>query len=62
MSEIACSHCAKSFSEELGYCPHCKTPTVAQKEQNINAAQKKFIRYFIALVVFCIIMILWLPR
>ncbi|BBB29502.1 conserved hypothetical protein [Neptunomonas japonica JAMM 1380] len=62
MSEISCSHCGKNFSDELNYCPHCRTPTAAQKERQINAAQKKFIRYFIALVVFCIIMIVWLPR
>ncbi|WP_293267820.1 hypothetical protein, partial [Neptunomonas sp.] len=62
MSEITCSHCSKSFSDQRGYCPNCKTPTAAQKEKEVHAAQKKFIRYFIALVVFCGVMIFWLPR
>ncbi len=62
MSDITCSHCGKAFSEKLSFCPFCKTPTAAQKERQIKAVQKKFIRYFIALVIFCIVMIVWLPR
>ena len=59
MKETNCNHCGKAFDEAMRYCPYCNTPTPKQKELE---TQKKFIRYFLILIVFCIIMVLWLPR
>lgn len=62
MSEITCNHCGEHFDEEVRYCPYCSTPTPKQKDLDTAETQKKFIRYFVILVIFCIVMVLWLPR
>lgn len=62
MDEITCNHCGKTFDESHNYCPYCLTPTAAQQNTNFAAVKNKFFLVFLGLVVFCIVMILWLPR
>lgn len=62
MKETNCNHCGQAFDEEIRVCPCCKTPTPHQKDLETAKIQKKFIRFFVILVIFCIIMMLWLPR
>jgi len=62
MSEITCNHCGHKFEEQQNYCPSCRTPTPAQQDLDLNAVKKKFIYFFIGVIVFCIVMIAWLPR
>lgn len=62
MKEMNCNHCGKAFDEEMLFCPNCNTPTPKQKDLETAGTQNLFIRFFVILVVFCIIMMLWLPR
>ncbi len=62
MTETNCNHCGQAFDEEKRFCPYCNTPTPQQKDREAAETQKKFIRFLIVLAVFCIIMMLWLPR
>ena len=62
MKETNCNHCGRAFDEEMRFCPYCSTPMPKQKELEMAKTQKKFIRYFLILIVFCIIMVFWLPR
>jgi len=62
MTDIACKHCSRTFDEEKNYCPYCQTPTPAQQDKDFNAVKRKAILWIAGLAVFCIIMILWLPR
>lgn len=62
MNNITCKNCLHSFDEQQGYCPVCRTPTASQQQLSTNQAQRKFIYFFIGIVIFCIVMIAWLPR
>ena len=62
MKQAICNHCGMPFDEQLRSCPNCDTPTPRQKERETAGIQRKFIRYFLIIVVFCVIMMLWLPR
>ena len=62
MSEITCNHCGKSFDESHNYCPYCLSPTPAQQNANLAKVKRKYFLIFLGLVIFCIVMILWLPR
>ena len=58
MSRLACKHCGNEIRRQERRCPHCGIPLPAHKGM---AAHQKFVLYFIALVIFCMVMILWLP-
>ena len=63
MSETTCNHCGQTFDDQQSFCPRCHAPTPAQQEKEIAAhGKRKFILLFIALIIFCVIMIVWLPR
>lgn len=62
MKDMHCNHCGRVIDEEMRFCPYCNTPTPKQKELETRETQKRFIRYFLILIIFCIIMVLWLPR
>lgn len=62
MKEMNCNHCGNTFDEEMRFCPYCNTPTPKQKDLETAGTQKNFIRFLVILVVFCIVMMLWLPR
>lgn len=51
-----------AFDADLSACPYCNTPTPGQQDPETTGTKKRFIRYFVILVIFCIFMILWLPR
>ena len=61
MTDITCNHCGRSYSHDRTACPYCHTPSPAQQEVNLRRVARKFILLFLALVIFCIVMILWLP-
>ncbi len=62
MSKIICYHCSQEFDENKRFCPRCNAPTVVQQKKERNMPSKRFIYFFIALIIFCLFMILWLPR
>jgi hypothetical protein len=58
MNKLACKHCGGSVEPGDANCPNCGIPL----PPNIGKyPQRKFILYFIALVIFCFVMIIWLP-
>gem|GEM_PF-3168322 len=62
MSEIICNHCGNSFDEAINYCPSCRKPTPSQQERDLSAIKRKFIIGIVGLAIFCMVMIVWLPR
>lgn len=58
MKNLTCKHCGGSVEAGETSCSHCGIPL----PPNFGKfSQRKFILYFIALVIFCLVMILWLP-
>ncbi len=62
MNEKACNHCGKMVREDQSSCPYCGSPSPFPQNQGMTAVQKKFILFFLATIVLCIILILWFPR
>lgn len=58
MRNLECKHCGGSLDADDKNCPHCGIPLPPNFGK---APQRKFILYFIALVIFCLVMIIWLP-
>jgi hypothetical protein len=62
MSEISCHHCTKHYDDELDFCPYCRAPSPAQQQRELANKKNSYLWMFIALVIFCGVMIAWLPR
>ncbi|MEB8430647.1 DUF2116 family Zn-ribbon domain-containing protein [Cocleimonas sp. KMM 6892] len=58
MRELSCTHCGKTLSADDKYCPHCGMPLAPNQRKT---PQGKFILWFIAIVIFCALMIYLLP-
>ncbi|MCG8011567.1 MAG: protein nirD [Candidatus Thiodiazotropha weberae] len=50
------------MADDQAECPHCGAVSHYQKRGFRSGARKKFIIFFIGLVVFCGFFIYWLPR
>jgi len=61
MNEITCFHCARHYDATLKNCPHCGAPADSPVKLEKSLRQKRFVWWFIALVIFCAIMMVWLP-
>ena len=59
MSNLNCKHCGGDIHIGEKNCSHCGMPLPPDLGKN---PQKKFKLYFIGLVIFCAVMIIWLPR
>ena len=58
MKDLICKHCGGSVEAGDANCSHCGIPL----PPNLGKSpQKKFILFFIALIIFCFVMIIWLP-
>ena len=55
---MKCKHCGGKVETGDKNCSHCGIPLPPNFGKS---PQRKFIFYFIALVIFCFVMILWLP-
>ena len=62
MSEVACLYCGKKIADDIAECPHCGAVSHYQKRGYRAGARGKFVMFFIALVIFCLFFIFWLPR
>ncbi len=62
MKEITCPRCGQSMSEGYTQCPLCGTAIEEQPPSTYNAAQKRYIVWFVLLSIFCLVVALWLPR
>ena len=58
MKNLTCKHCGGGIKMGEEYCSHCGIPLPPDLGQS---PLKKFKLFFIALVIFCIGMIIWLP-
>ena len=59
MAVDRCNHCGFDLSREQDKCPNCGTPLV---QDNEDGTTMRFIVWFVIVVVFCLAMILILPR
>ena len=59
MSNLVCNHCGGNVEAGDEKCAHCGMPL---PPNFARSPQKKFILYFIALVIFCAVMIVLLPQ
>jgi len=62
MTQRTCHHCGYDFDDALPKCPNCETPAPQYNDPESAARQKKFIAFFVFLVVFCLLMVFVLPR
>jgi len=62
MSETRCNHCGETYDDALAACPYCNTPAPRQRDREAAGTQRRFIRFFLVLVVVCAILMLWWPR
>ena len=62
MKETTCRHCGYDFDDALPRCPYCDTPAPQHTDPDTEGRQKKFIAFFVVLVVFCLLMVFLLPR
>ncbi len=58
MKDLVCEHCGGKVETGEKTCSHCGMPLPPNLGKN---PQRKFKLFFIALIIFCVVMILWLP-
>jgi predicted nucleic acid-binding Zn ribbon protein len=58
MRELTCNHCSNTVKADDKACPSCGMPLSLKKSAS---PQRRFIFWFIALVIFAIVMMLLLP-
>lgn len=58
MIDLVCNHCGGSVEAGDVKCAHCGIPL---PPNFASLPQRRFILYFIGLVVFCFVVMFWLP-
>ncbi len=58
MNPLRCRHCDGYVQRGQAQCPHCGMPLPPASRIPIH---RRFLLFFVALVVFAMIMMLWLP-
>jgi len=58
MDNLKCKHCGGHVKAGDINCSHCGIPLPPNLGKN---SQRKFKWFFIGLIIFCFVMILWLP-
>ncbi|PHS26142.1 MAG: DnrP protein [Methylophaga sp.] len=53
-----CNHCGQDVKAEDEICASCGIPL---PPNHADQRQRTFIRWFIVLVIFCVVVMLWLP-
>ncbi|MBU1192583.1 MAG: protein DnrP [Gammaproteobacteria bacterium] len=56
--QTTCLYCGKPYAIGPDQCPHCQAPA----HQRPQSKLRQFRWFFILLALFCLAMILWLPR
>jgi uncharacterized membrane protein YvbJ len=59
MRDLTCKHCGGVVNAGDKNCPHCGIPLPPDFDKD---PRRKFVLFFIALIVFCALLIIWLPR
>ncbi len=60
--QVNCLYCGERFADDGDRCPACGSVSHFQKQGFRLGAQKRFVRLFVALAIFCLIVAFWLPR
>jgi len=58
VNQSTCKHCGGNIAIGDHSCPHCGIPLKAGKPRH---PQRRFLIFFSALVIFCLLLIYWLP-
>ena len=59
--KLSCNYCGQTMIEDQSACPRCGTLSPSAQHKKAKEIQRKFILFFVLIVVFCTFMILWLP-
>ncbi len=62
MAAHECNHCGQRIEAGCAHCPYCGTPTPEQRDQQFAPRRARFVALFLALALFSLAMMLWLPR
>ncbi len=60
--QVNCLYCGKKIPADVAHCPHCGAVSHFQEKGYRAGVRRRFVVWFIALVIVCGLMILWLPR
>ncbi len=60
--QVNCLYCGKRIPADTSHCPHCGAVSHFQEKGYRAGVRKRFVIWFIVLVIFCGLMIVWLPR
>ena len=60
--QVNCLYCGKQIAADVAHCPYCGAVSHFQEKGYRAGARKRFVLWFVALVVFCLLMVFWLPR
>ena len=58
MNDIICKHCGGRVKADQSVCPNCGLPL---PPNHATQKQRTFIVWFVVLLIFCFVMMLWLP-
>lgn len=61
MGYVKCLYCGQPLADTLEQCPHCGAPSHFVRLA-ARRRQRQFVLAFIAIALFCLLMILVLPR
>ncbi|MGB1198336.1 MAG: DnrP protein [Thalassotalea sp.] len=59
---VKCLYCQSNNKLEDINCQHCGMPLATKHPESANTKQKAFKPIFIGIVIFCIVMMFYLPR
>ena len=62
MSRVTCLYCGKSIAEDLAECPHCGAVSHYQKRGYRLGDRKRFVLFFVIVVLASLFFVFWLPR
>ena len=62
MAEVDCLYCGGKIADDQAECPHCGAVSHFQKRGYRAGARRRFVLLFVALVIFCAVFIVYLPR
>ncbi|HID46939.1 MAG TPA: protein nirD [Chromatiaceae bacterium] len=60
--QVKCLYCGKKIPADSAHCPECGAVSHFQERGYRAGVRRKFIFWFVLLVIFCAIMIVWFPR
>ncbi|MBI3188401.1 MAG: zinc ribbon domain-containing protein [Gammaproteobacteria bacterium] len=62
MAKVPCLYCAAEIPDDSATCPACGAPSHDRNRGNASGNIRKFIIFFVLLVLVSIFFMLWLPR